>query len=406
MARAYIYMQLPDSDEIVTLGRLEIVGASGEFVYSPEYAESGGWVPDAVHYPLRKEFYSGIGKNSGIPGFIRDAMPDGWGQRVLSKAAGAELAAIDYLLKSTNHDRSGNLMAGSTRKAPKGVGQSGIADLTTLEDFIAFADGVQGKLPQTVVDAKARQAARQRSSLGGARPKCTLRHELQLILAKPRDRHDDFDVPSMEHACMTFASMKGLSVAKTQLHKGSKNVLLVNRFDRTASSDGFRRIPMLSALTLINSDWLAPDRSKWSYASVADEMRRIGVPATDLRELYQRMCFNALVGNDDDHPKNHAVIWIGGGWRLSPMYDVVPTLDGESPASLAMAVGHEGSLIERDNLLSHADHFDLDRNDALAILNEVAAWEVPLREHYRQHLDEQERYLAEAAIGAERLRKT
>jgi serine/threonine-protein kinase HipA len=403
MGRAYIYMQLPDRDDVVTLGRLEIVNGVGEFAYSPEFVESQGWVPDSFHYSLRNEFHSGITTNAGIPGFIRDAMPDGWGQRVMAKAAGAELSAIEYLLKSTNQDRSGTLMVGRTRKPPKGVGQSGIGDITTLEDFIAFADGVQGHFPRPI-NAPARQAARHRSSLGGARPKCSLRHESRLILAKPRDRHDDFDVPSLEHACMTFAASKGLRVARTQLHIGSKSVLLVDRFDRVSHGGNFRRIPMLSALTLLDSDWLAADRGRWRYAAVADEMRRRGVPQEDLHEFYKRMCFNALAGNDDDHPKNHAIIWVDGGWRLSPMYDVVPTLDGESPSSLAMAVGNEGALISRTNLLSHADHFGLGRGNADAILDEVTDWEDELRGHYEQHLSEPERGLAIAAMGARRMR--
>lgn len=52
-------------------------------------------------------------------------------------------------------------------------------------------------------------------------------------------------------------------------------------------------------------------------------MRRIGVPISDLNELFGRMLFNALCGNDDDHPRNYAVIWMEAErkWRLSPAFD-------------------------------------------------------------------------------------
>jgi len=53
MSRAYIYMQHPDTGELLTLGRLTLQGGSGEFLYAPSYVESGGWVPDPIHYPLR-----------------------------------------------------------------------------------------------------------------------------------------------------------------------------------------------------------------------------------------------------------------------------------------------------------------------------------------------------------------
>ncbi|MNN75986.1 hypothetical protein D3C81_1923240 [compost metagenome] len=61
---------------------------------------------------------------------------------------------------------------------------------------------------------------------------------------------------------------------------------------------------------------------------------------------------------------NHAVIWVAGGWRLSPMYDVLPMLEEGPAQTLAMAVGREGSQISRANLLSHHAHFALTRDQA------------------------------------------
>lgn len=98
------------------------------------------------------------------------------------------------------------------------------------------------------------------------------------------------------------------------------------------------------------------------------------------------MAYNALVGNSDDHPRNHAVIWQEGAWRLSPMYDVLPVL-GEGPAQgLAMEVGINGTLLSRANLLSQHEHFALTKDEAAGILDEVASWESELMEHYAEHL--------------------
>jgi serine/threonine-protein kinase HipA len=49
------------------------------------------------------------------------------------------------------------------------------------------------------------------------------------------------------------------------------------------------------------------------------------------------MLFNALIGNDDDHPRNHAVVWNQSEkkWRLSPAFDVVPNMT-ETPKTLSM----------------------------------------------------------------------
>lgn len=402
MTRAYIYMQPPGETDLVTLGRLVVKEGVGEFVYNPEYVDRKGWVPDSIHYPLRPEPYAGIVTNSGLPGFVRDAAPDGWGERVIAYAEGASLSGIDYLIRSSNVDRAGSLLIGTTRK-PSGAGQPDRLD--RLDRFIQFMDGIQSGdrlAPGTV------RAARQRSSLGGLRPKVTLMDEGRLIVAKPRDRHDTEDIPALEHACMTFAASKGLNVARTRMHQGKSSVLLVERFDRLVMADGdIIRLPMLSAATLLDVDWRAVDgssRGRWRYAEVADEMRRKGVPMSDLHEFYKRMCFNALIGNEDDHPKNHAVLFTGGQWRLSPLFDVVPALDGEPPEMLAMAVGQQGRRISRENLLSHAAHFDLSGEEAAGILDEVADWEDELREHYLSNLSPSLADLAIRSVDGSRLR--
>jgi serine/threonine-protein kinase HipA len=54
------------------------------------------------------------------------------------------------------------------------------------------------------------------------------------------------------------------------------------------------------------------------------------------RELFARMIFNIFVSNDDDHLRNHGFIWDPRlpGWRLSPLYDVMPR-----PSVASMRVG-------------------------------------------------------------------
>lgn len=403
MSRAYIYMEHPDSGEVLTLGRLTLKGKVGEFIYAPDYVERGGWVPDPINYPLRAEAYSGIAKNRGIPGFINDAMPDGWGERVLHRAFGPELAPIDYLLKSPNHDRIGNLMAGTTTTPAPGLGDGAIPTLKGLAKFVEACEAVyDGQLDEESI--KTLNIRQQRSSLGGARPKRTLQDKGMLILAKPRDRFDQYDVPSIEYACMTFAASKGMSVANTALRVEDPPTLLVQRFDRTPLADGARRIPMLSALTLLNSEWNDQYHRDWRYASVADEMRRRGVPDEDLQELFRRMCYNALAGNGDDHPRNHAVLWVGGQWRLSPMYDVLPLLDEGPAQTLAMAVGRDGTQISRSNLLSHHKHFALRLDEAERLLDEVASWEEELKDYYGQWLKGEELRVAREAVSSARMR--
>lgn len=402
MSRAYVYMQDPHSGEVMTLGRLTLSGRQGEFVYAPDHVARGGWVPDPIHYPLRAEPYTGIVKNRGIPGFINDAMPDGWGERLLHRAYGQALAPIDYLLKSPNHDRIGNLMVGTSTVPSAGLGESTVPTLKGLAKFVAACEAVyDGQLDEQSI--RLLNIRQQRSSLGGARPKRTLQDQGMLILAKPRDRYDEYDFPAIEFACMNFAASKGLNVASTALHAENPTTLLIKRFDRTPLADGARRIPMLSALTLLDADWHAAHHPDWRYAAVADEMRRRGVPDHDLQELFRRMCYNALAGNSDDHPRNHAILLLDGQWRLSPLYDVLPILEEGPAKTLAMAVGRSGSQISRANLLSHHGHFALSRDEAEKVLKEVAGWEDELKDYYGQWLKGQDLQAACEAVGAARM---
>lgn len=208
------------------------------------------------------------------------------------------------------------------------------------------------------------------------------------------------------HACMTFAASKGLSVAKTSLYMGSSGkTLLVERFDRVydPETDDFRRAPMLSALTLLDAEWKSAVHKDWHYAALADELYRRGA-GDDRPELYKRMPYNALVGNADDHPRNHAVIWQRGRWRLSPMYDVMPVLGEGLAQTLSMALGSEGTSIGRTNMLSECRHFGLKTKAAEAVLDEVASWESELKSYYETFLVGADLAVAVAVVSGARLR--
>jgi len=77
-------------------------------------------------------------------------------------------------------------------------------------------------------------------------------------------------------------------------------------------------------------------------------------------ELFRRIVFNAAVTNNDDHPRNHAVLRSGRGWRLTPAYDLVPApLASLARRDLAMTVGTYGRSASIYNLLSQCERFGL-----------------------------------------------
>jgi serine/threonine-protein kinase HipA len=171
---------------------------------------------------------------------------------------------------------------------------------------------------------------------------------------------------------LELARSCGINSARSRLESiGGKDVLLVQRFDREKTNRGYARARMISGLTLLRAEESPLARERWSYVFMAEELRRIvSEPKKDAAELFRRICFNALISNTDDHPRNHALIAWDRDWKLSPAYDLTP-----SPAislerrDLAMDCGTLGRFANAKNLLTQCSRFLLDENQARCIVS-------------------------------------
>jgi len=128
---------------------------------------------------------------------------------------------------------------------------------------------------------------------------------------------------------------------------------------------------MVSALTLLRAEDTYQSRDKWSYVLLAEELRRVcAEPRQSTSELFRRMCFNALISNVDDHPRNHAVLARAADWSLSPAYDLTPAVPVSlERRDLAMECGDAGRYANAENLLSQCARFLLDGTQARAIID-------------------------------------
>jgi serine/threonine-protein kinase HipA len=175
---------------------------------------------------------------------------------------------------------------------------------------------------------------------------------------------------------LALARECGISAAESHVIRiAGRDVLLVKRFDREPHTRGYTRARMLSALTLLRTGDSHQDRDRWSYALLAEELRRISTrPREDARELFKRMVFNALISNTDDHPRNHAVIAPHLEWRLSPAYDLTPfpAVSAER-RDLALTVGDFGRYANAANLLSRCARFLLNQEEAARIIDDCEA---------------------------------
>lgn len=374
---SFVYIVLPGATEFVTAGRFrwrDIDGDSiGEFVYGRSYIERRDAVEiDPVELRLSDRSYE-TALLQGFFGAIRDAMPDDWGRRVLERRIGsAQLGEFDYLEHGPD-DRAGALGFGPAVTPPPA--SSHFNEILHLEKLQRAADMIVGGEPAPTgrTACEVEDLLLLGTSMGGARPKTQVRHDDVLWIAK-FGRHDDrWNNPRVEHGMLQLARACGLTVADSRVETaGGRDVLLIRRFDRQLGAAGLQRHRMVSALTLLRVD--ERDRDRWSYLSLADEIRRIAdFPEKNLKELFARMCFNAAVSNLDDHPRNHAAIASGMRWQLSPAFDLTPFPAIGHERDLAMRCGLFGRRANQDNLLSGHARFMLNKEDAKAVYAQVIA---------------------------------
>jgi len=158
-----------------------------------------------------------------------------------------------------------------------------------------------------------------------------------------------------------------LTPQRSASHALGKDVLLVDRFDRTPGT-GLRHA-IVSALTILELDEMLGRYA--SYADLAQIVReRFTRPRPTLHELFARITFNVLVGNTDDHARNHAAFWDGRMLSLAPAYDICPQGRAGGEATQAMQIGPEGfNRSQLDGRIRAAPTYHLSLEEARAIVD-------------------------------------
>ncbi len=375
----YVYIVLPGKTEFVTAGRFTISTdrndeSVGSFIYGRQYLERKDAVEiDPIELRLRRDPYE-TARMEGIFGAIRDSMPDSWGRRLIEKRAKtAQLEEFEYLIKGSD-DRAGALGFGTNVKPL--VSEGRFNQMLELERLQVIADQLINDEPDLKgsITNQVEELLHFGTSMGGARPKAVVEHNKNLWLAKFNMQDDRWNYSRVEHGMLKLALACNINVAESDITGvAGRDVLLVRRFDREWEKDNYKRHRMISALTLLQSDDNPVSRVNWSYALLADAIRRMSVdPESDLRELFSRMCFNAAVSNLDDHPRNHAMLAREQGWRLSPAFDLTPSpVTAIDRRDLAMSCGKLGRYANRENLLSNHGRYLLSQKQAEEILDSI-----------------------------------
>ena len=380
----YVYIQLPGTLDTVPAALLRIQTLPdgtqiGRFRYGDRYLQRQDAVAlDPFQLPLGKTVYE-FTQLKGIPGAVRDAGPDAWGRRVIEhklERGSGELQEIDYLMHGPQ-DGAGYLSFGLKVEPP--APKRRYNRTHQLAELIAATQAIEEGRP---VAAHLLEQLDPGTSMGGARPKATVEDAQCLWLAKFPAKEDRCNLQRIEFATLELARRCGLNVTQARLQTvgqsgGCNDVLMLQRFDRQYVDDhsgkGYLRFGFVSGLTVLDCGDSHLNRERWSYPLLADNLRRWSdKPEADCAELFRRMVFNAAVTNNDDHPRNHALLRRQKGWRLSPAYDLVPApVVSLERRDLALTVGHYGRTASVYNLMSQAGRFGLSVPEARAEIDQL-----------------------------------
>lgn len=346
--QAYVWVWLPGAEEPVVAGRLDLQGGEASYVYGQSYLARGDAMPlYTPELPLRRGRIRPL-PGLDAPGCILDARPDAWGQRViLNRLLGpgavhtGHLDLITLLLQSGS-DRTGALdfQASATDYRPRGP------DSATVDELAGSARRLEAGEPLSeALDA----ALLHGSSIGGARPKALLEDGRRRLIAKFTSGTDAYPVVQGEFVAMTLAARAGLETAPVRLTDAlGRKALLVERFDRVPGTS--QRRAMISALTILGLDEMMARYA--SYAELAQAIRiAFTRPQATLQELFGRITFNVLVGNTDDHARNHAAFWDGEWLTLTPAFDICPQLRSTGRATQAMIIGDSSDPFKESQVL-------------------------------------------------------
>lgn len=333
------------------VGKLYCALSRGEQVYSFEFSDS--WLSSFSYILLDPDLYATRGRQyvpSGkkIFGMFSDCCPDRWGRTLLKrkeailaneeKRSARTLYEIDYLLGVNDETRMGGFRfkidgCDSFLSVSDSLDVPPVENLRMLEQSSLEFEESENPLEKKWL----MQILNPGSSLGGARPKATLKDiDGSLWVSKFPSKNDEINTGAWEFVVSELARMCGLDVPETKIkvfnHSKAKNgaTFLSKRFDRTILNGENLRLHYESAMTLLGKTDGASFKDGTSYLEIAEFIKANSIqPKKDLQELWKRILFNMLVSNTDDHLRNHGFVLGKKGWKLSPLFDVNPNPDGD-----------------------------------------------------------------------------
>ena len=362
MSKMYLFLSI-DSDDLY-IGELTSSFSHGKEIFSFEF--SNEYLANDKNPLIDPSLLRYRGRQFNFT-FINDMTPDRFGTLLIDKQEQLlaieekrppkQLSLSDYLVRVNDLSRMG-----AFRIKERIDGDFINNDKDAIPPYVYLRDieyaSIELEDNKDINDDTYRRLLLPGSSLGGARPKASVYYEDDIYLAKFPSRNDEYDVELWEYITLQIAKELGINVPENKIEQYSKygHTLLVKRFDREKG----RRVHYLSAVTALKTT----DGQSVSFSYI-DLVNFINSECIDIKdnlfELYKRMVFTYLINNTDNHLRNHAFIYNGKGFALSPLFDVNPSFFSSS-FELSFGMGND-----KNGLLEIAKYFYIKEDDALNI---------------------------------------
>ena len=386
----WIYAHWQGMPEPMCIGVLTAQQAKGRKAFGFSYDNT--WISSQERLLLDPDiaWYSGsqYPRDKENFGMFLDSMPDNWGRTLMKRRSllvahneGASpkiLYDIEYLLGVNDYTRMGALRF---KLDPNGPFLDSeplffVPPWTQIRDLQYGANLIESNVDTDEVDKWLSMLVAPGSSLGGARPKANIKDEKgALWIAKFPSQNDTFDKAAWEYLTHHLAVEAGIQMSPCKLEhiSGRYHTFFTKRFDREAGE----RIHFASAMTMTGKSEESIRDETPSYLDILEFIQFSGSDIErDSKELWRRIVFNIMVSNTDDHLRNHGFVLTPKGWRLSPAFDLNPSIEKDR---LSLNIDIDNNALDLGLAKSVGIFFRMSQKETELIVEEVksavANWE-------------------------------
>ena len=269
-----------------------------------------------------------------LPAFVADSLPDAWGNQLFdvwrqqNHLANADITPLDklsFIGKRGMGALEFEPELSRERRAAK-IDMKSLADLAmriyterenarilsdesiTMQSLLTVGTSAGGRQPKAIIAINRKNGEIRSGQISGLK-------DFDYYILK--FGNSQYSSAELEMTYYELATKAGIQMMQSKLyHVEGNNHFLTKRFDR----DGERKIYTQTLAAIY------PDAD--SYEQLLSVCRKLHLPEADCQEVFQRMVFNILANNTDDHNKNFSFIMNEDGtWRLSPAYDITYIID-------------------------------------------------------------------------------